>query len=287
MRTEEQMLRLIAAVAQADDRIRAAYLEGSRANPKIPRDIFQDYDVVYLVTDTKPYRQDRSWIDRFGRRLYMQYPEENSEYPADVENCYGWLMQLADGNRLDLHVCTRNYALSHLELYRVLVDKDQIFSERQQDSDAVYWVRRPEQAAFSFACNEFWWCLNNVAKGLWRNEITYVMDVLNDPVRPMLRRLLDWKIGMEHGFAISTGKSSKYMNRFLPEEIYRQYLQTYPQADRDGIWRSVFVACDLFDRTARAVAAHLGLVYDAAEGESSYAYLRHVQQLPADAEAVF
>lgn len=92
---------------------------------------------------------------------------------------------------------------------------------------------------------------------------------------------------MEHGFAISTGKSSKYMNRFLPEEIYRQYLQTYPQADRDGIWRSVFVACDLFDRTARAVAAHLGLVYDAAEGESSYAYLRHVQQLPADAEAVF
>lgn len=71
------------------------------------------------------------------------------------------------------------------------------------------------------------------------------------------------------------------------EEQMLRLIAAVSQADRDGIWRSVFVACDLFDRTARAVAAHLGLVYDAAEGESSYAYLRHVQQLPADAEAVF
>lgn len=71
------------------------------------------------------------------------------------------------------------------------------------------------------------------------------------------------------------------------EEQMLRLIAAVSQADRDSIWRSVFVACDLFDRTARAVAAHLGLVYDAAEGESSYAYLRRVQQLPADAKAVF
>lgn len=71
------------------------------------------------------------------------------------------------------------------------------------------------------------------------------------------------------------------------EEQMLRLIAAVSQADRDSIWRSVFVACDLFDRTARAVAARLGLIYDAAEGESSYAYLRHVQQLPADAEAVF
>lgn len=71
------------------------------------------------------------------------------------------------------------------------------------------------------------------------------------------------------------------------EEQLLRLIAAVSQADRDSIWRSVFVACDLFDRTARAVAARLGLIYDAAEGESSYAYLRHVQQLPADAEAVF
>ena len=71
------------------------------------------------------------------------------------------------------------------------------------------------------------------------------------------------------------------------EEQMLRLIAAVSQADRDSIWRSVFVACDLFDRTTRAVAARLGLIYDAAEGESSYAYLRHVQQLPADAEAVF
>ncbi len=71
------------------------------------------------------------------------------------------------------------------------------------------------------------------------------------------------------------------------EEQMLRLIAAVSQADRDSIWRSVFVACDLFDRTARAVAARLGLIYDAAEGESSYAYLRRVQQLPADAEAVF
>ena len=71
------------------------------------------------------------------------------------------------------------------------------------------------------------------------------------------------------------------------EEQMLRLIAAVSQADLDSIWRSVFVACDLFDRTARAISSRLGLVYDAAEGESSYAYLRHVQQLPADAEAVF
>ncbi len=45
----------------------------------------------------------------------MQYPEENSEYPSDVANCYGWLIQFADGNRLDLHVQTLSWSLRAME----------------------------------------------------------------------------------------------------------------------------------------------------------------------------
>ncbi|HKM05313.1 MAG TPA: aminoglycoside 6-adenylyltransferase [Lachnospiraceae bacterium] len=35
-------------------------------------------------------------------------------------------------------------------------------------------------------CNNFWWCLNNVAKGLWREEIPYTMDMISFHIRPML-----------------------------------------------------------------------------------------------------
>lgn len=46
MRTEAEMYRLILEKARADERIRAVYMNGSRTNPNVPKDIFQDYDVV-------------------------------------------------------------------------------------------------------------------------------------------------------------------------------------------------------------------------------------------------
>ena len=108
MRTEAEMISLIKDIAFKEENIRAAYIEGSRTNPNAPEDIFQDYDIVYIVTTTKPFREDKEWINNFGKILYMHYPEDNVFYPSDVENCYGWQIQFADGNRMDLHVCTKD-----------------------------------------------------------------------------------------------------------------------------------------------------------------------------------
>jgi aminoglycoside 6-adenylyltransferase len=51
MRTEQEMLDLILRVAKEDERIRAVLLAGSRANPGVPKDNYQDYDIAYFVTD--------------------------------------------------------------------------------------------------------------------------------------------------------------------------------------------------------------------------------------------
>ena len=107
MRTEQEMYDLMIGTAQADERIRGVYMNGSRTNPNVPRDIFQDYDVVYVVTENKPFYEDKNWIDIFGERLYMQCPDELDKsvgMDVDFDKCYGWLIQLADGNRIDLHV---------------------------------------------------------------------------------------------------------------------------------------------------------------------------------------
>ena len=71
MRSEKEMLDLIIKTAEEDPRVRAAYLEGSRVNPNVPKDIFQDYDVVYIVETNRPYRENKEWITRFGEILYM------------------------------------------------------------------------------------------------------------------------------------------------------------------------------------------------------------------------
>ena len=84
MRTEQEMFNLILSVAENDERIRAVVMNGSRTNPNVVKDIFQDYDIVYVVNETKPFRENKKWIDQFGERLYMQYPDENFYYENDV-----------------------------------------------------------------------------------------------------------------------------------------------------------------------------------------------------------
>lgn len=91
MRTEEQMMKLILDTAKEDERILAVYMNGSRTNPNAPKGIFQDYDIVYVVTETESFQKDRTWIDRFGERLFMQYPEEGFFGTADRENCQRFL----------------------------------------------------------------------------------------------------------------------------------------------------------------------------------------------------
>jgi aminoglycoside 6-adenylyltransferase len=49
LRTEQKIMDLVLDVAKADERIRAVLLVGSRANPAIPKDIYQDYDTYYLL----------------------------------------------------------------------------------------------------------------------------------------------------------------------------------------------------------------------------------------------
>ncbi len=294
MRNESEMMELLMNVATNDERIRAAWIEGSRCNPNAPKDIFQDYDVEFIVNDTKPFREDKAWIDQFGERLYMQYPEENVCYgdEADPEKCYGWLMQFSDGVRLDLHVCTLEDKLpifQHDRMYRILLDKDNCLPQLAEDqlSDCEFWVKKPSENEFSCTCNEFWWCMNNVAKGMWRNEIPYVMDMLNNVIRPQLFRMMAWKIGIQTDFSVSIGKSGKYMYRWLNAEMYQRYLKTYSDAQKYKIWRSVYVMCDLVDEIAAEISQKLKFPYNAEEAKNSRAYLEHVQKLPRNAKKVY
>ena len=109
MRSEQEMLALILRVAREDDRIRAVYMNGSRANPNAPRDRFQDFDIVYLVTETGSFLAASSWIDVFGERLILQCPDEMDRMlgkQTDFTQKYTYLMQFSDGNRIDLRIAT-------------------------------------------------------------------------------------------------------------------------------------------------------------------------------------
>ena len=262
MRSEQERMRLILEVAQRDERIRAVYMNGSRTNKNVKKDIFQDYDIGYVVTENKPFIEDASWIDVFGERLYMQCPDILDTWMGEERNFeegFGWLIQFKDG----------------------------ILPQIPEATDEDYRVKRPTEKEFWAACNEFWWCLNNVAKGLWREEVPYVQDMLNHVIRNQLIKLLNWKIGFETDFQVSTGKSAKEMYRWLPADIWERFLRTYSGGKVAEIWDAVFVMCDLFEETAHEVAGKYGFLYQQEEATNSYAYLKHVRELPKEATAVY
>lgn len=292
MRSEKEMIDLILDTARKDERIRAVYMNGSRTNPNAPKDLFQDYDIVYVVRETLPFIKDITWIDRFGERLYMQLPEQTGlllGYEADLANCYGWLMQFTDGNRIDLHVQSIPYAQQAIRtdrLCKILLDKDGLLPAMPAPTDADFWVKKPDSAHFLAVCNEFWWCLNNVAKGLWREEIPYVQEMLHAVERPQLVQMLAWKIGLEHDFSVSIGKAGKYLRCFLTQADWNAFLSTYASGALAEMWAATVSMCRLFDRTAREVAQKLHYPYDEQEAENSFQYLLHVQRLPKGVSAI-
>ena len=289
MRTKEQMMDLIMGIAKNDDRVRAVYMNGSRTNPNAPADLLQDYDIVYVVEETASFIADRTWPERFGDILFMQYPDEHPDYPSDKENSYGWLMIFTDGNRLDLTVMTIARAKENVledSLCIILLDKDGILPAIPESSDETYRVRKPTEAQFATSCNEFWWCLNNVAKGLWRNEPTYVQDMLGCVVRPQLLKMLSWEVGIMTDWKVSGGKSGKYLSRWLPSEEWERYLSTYCSADITETWDAVMRMCELFTEVSARVAEKLGYDLNRSEIEGCMHYLTAVRALPKDAETL-
>src|SRR4030066_204894 len=102
MRSEREMLDLIINTAKNDPRVRAVIMNGSRVNPEAPKDPFQDYDVVYLVTEKESFLADPGWIKVFGELMILQLPDEMSDPLPGGKDFNGYLRQFAAGNHIHL-----------------------------------------------------------------------------------------------------------------------------------------------------------------------------------------
>jgi len=274
MRTEEDITELIISVAKSDDRIRAVLLSGSRANPLAPKDIYWDYDVCFYVADVEPFYNKPEWItEKFGKPLIMQMPE-TMRYPAG-DGHFGYLTIFPDGVRIDLSFDFRRY-IDDGEPAIILLDKDNgkgFLPAIPAPSDKFWHIKPPDELFYYSCCNNFWWCLNNIGKGIVRDELPYVMNMLNDVVRTELHDMINWYIGTNHGFNLSTGKDFKYIKNYLPSEIYERYIKTYPSGNYSEIWNSIWIMCDLFRDLAIKVAEHFNFEYKQHEEDAMRRYL--------------
>lgn len=286
------MMNAIKTVAQNDEGIRAVYMNGSRTNPRAPKDIFQDYDIVYVVTDLAPYLTNPQWIDIFGKRLMIQEPDKLDKQigiPVNL-NSYGYLMLFQDGNRIDLRLQTIEEMLHTYKADSLTVpvlDKDHILPTIPPSSDKDYHVRQPTEADYYACTNNFWWCLQNVAKGIWREEMPYAKQMFELVIRPCLDQMVAWWIGCRHDFQVAPGKMGKYFSTYLPSDYWQLYKATYSGSSNQEFWDSIFTACKLFRLLALHVATQLGFTYKKEEETAMLHFLHAVKELPADAKTIF
>jgi len=290
MRNEKDIMDLIIYTAEQDDRIRAVVMNGSRTNPNVKKDIFQDYDIVYIVKDIESFTCDHSWVDLFGERIMMQMPEDKVQPPAENTGHFIYLMQFTDGNRINLNLIPLEKIDDLLKpdsLSKLLLDKDNLIGSLPPSNDRDYHIKRPSEKEFLDTCNEFWWICMNISKGIWREELPYAMFMYEQINRNVLNRMIEWSIGIDTNFTKSAGKLGKYFKDFLEKDEWNEFLATYSDSDYENLWKSLFTMCDLFRKKAIKVAIQFNFNYQYDEDKNVTDYLQKIKDLPKNASGIF
>jgi len=259
------MMGLLLGFAEEREEIRLVTLEGSRANPSIVPDSYQDYDISYFVTDRTALLASDDWLERFGERVILQKPEDMELFPPELGSGFSYLMLLADGNKIDLTL----YPVDDLDQYfadsdglvEVLMDKDGKCKREVEATDESYWIKKPTARSFDDCCNEFWFVSTYVVKGLARGELLYAIDHLSEIARPNLLRMMSWRIGAERGYTFSVGKNYKFIDRYLPAADWELLLSTYVQGGSEEMRRALQTCYALFRKYSRETAEMLGYAY--------------------------
>ena len=263
MRSEIQVYDAILSFAKADERIRMVTLEGSRTNPNIPPDDFQDFDITFFVTDVQSFTGDDKWLDVFGERLIMQKPEDMELFPAE-EKGFSYLMLFADDIKIDLTLLPLDMIDEYFtwdKLEKLLLDKDTRIEQPPVPTDIDYHLHQPTGRMFDDSCNEFWNTTPYVVKGLCRKEILFAIDHMNDIVRKELLRMISWLVGIEQGFHFSLGKNYKFLRRYIPEEMWKRLMGTYKMDSYTHMWESLDQCMALFREVSAEVASRLDYPY--------------------------
>lgn len=282
MRTEKEMYQIIMDTARTDDRVLAAYLKGSRTNPHVPGDIYQDFDIMYVVKETESFCSDLSWMAPFGKIILKQEQKDAFGYGdrfglrSHYDQSYSWLLLFEDGNRIDIGVETEEVmreGRNRNKLFLPLLDKTGCLPRLPASTDEDFYVRKPTEEEFQGCCNEFFWSLCDVAKGIFRDELPFAMTTYYTQSHHMLEIMLGWYIGSRTDYSVSCGKLNKYFRRYLPDEVYSEYLQTFPGSSYDHFWKAIEASCRLFHETAVRTGECLGFVYpeDYGQGFRKYA----------------
>ena len=89
----------------------------------------------------------------------------------------------------------------------------------------------------------------------------------------MFMKIIEWKIGCENNFSVSFGTAGKFMNAYLPDDLYKMILRTYSDHEIDENWKSLLMMVDIFKSCSNMIAEKLNFKIDKIEQNNTVEYL--------------
>ncbi len=264
MRTETEMLDLILQTAK-NLKVEAVAMSGSRTDTRVPKDEFQDYDVVYVMDDLDNLTSDLSWLDQFGKRIIEQ--------EVRLGHRRLFLMLFEDGNRIDLTLCSKVHIKEWVESeadFMVLEDPKGLFVPHSPTPQR-YWTSPASAIEFEKVCNEFWWVSAYVVKGICRNQLIYATDHLYGICQQEFLKILAWQVASDRG-TVDIGKNYKYLFQYLPTEKEKEFSALLDFSSVEKLTQSMFATMQLFHREAQILAQKMGFDYDKEVAEEMIQY---------------
>ena len=264
MRTETEMLNRILQTGKTLQ-VKAVAMSGSRTCPNVPKDEFQDYDVVYIVDDLDNLTSDLSWLAYFGKRIIEQ--------EVSLGNRRLYLMLFEDGNRIDLTLCPKEYIQEWVDSesgFAVLEDPENLFEAYFPNLER-YWITSATETDFEKACNEFWWVSAYVVKGICRKQVIYATDHLYGICQQELLKVLAWQVARDKG-TVDVGKNYKYLFNYLPTEKEKEFSDLLDFSSIEKLTQSLYATMKIFHQEAQYLAQKMGFDYDKEVAEKMIQY---------------
>jgi aminoglycoside 6-adenylyltransferase len=287
VRDEAEVLARLVDWAASDESIRALILTSSRARQDHTVDLLSDYDVVLGLRDPEAFARKLSWMEACGRPA-ARWGDQN-----DVLGLTTFFRGVVyeDGVKIDFslwpaelieRVADHDPLPDDLDVgYRVLLDKDGHTDRWRPASYRAHIPDRPSREQYEALVEEFWWGVTYVAKSLWRGELFFTKFVLDTDAKLVtLRRLLEWRVELDHDWSLRPGAYGRGLERLLPPELWDELATLFVGTGVEENWDALFRLTVFFRRVATEVAEALGYAYPTRADEAVTAHLEAVRALP-------
>jgi aminoglycoside 6-adenylyltransferase len=283
---ETDVLARLVAWAERENAVRTLVLTSSRARADETVDALSDYDVVVGVRDPESFLADETWMHRYGEPV-ARWGDRHEVLGLTTTFCG---VAYVDRIKIDYsvwpqalveRVAKAERLPDDLDVgYRVLLDKDGAASGWPAATYRAHVPEKPARAEYEALVEEFWWVTTYVAKALWRGELFFARWVLDcDAKSGALRRMLEWRIELDHEWALRAGSYGRGLERHLPADVWAELAATYGGVGAMECWEALFRTATLFRQVATEVGDALGHAYPERVDAGIAAYLEEIRAL--------